>query len=609
TDGDSTGSAGIGGNITAEVPGISVPTLLQTLVQRIAGHGPPAHEVWLPPLDESPTVDQLVGARDITGGGIPGRLQVPVGIVDRPYDQRRDLYVLDLAGAAGNVAVVGGPQSGKSTAVRTLIMSAAVTHTPEQVQFYCLDFGGGSLAGIAGLPHVGSVASRGDMDAVRRTVAEVSAILRRRELLFARLGIESMHDYRSRRTQWYATGALAADDPLAQDRHGDVFLVFDGIGVLRNELDFLEDQINVIVSQGLSYGVHVVLTATRWGEVRPAMRDLIGSRLELKLGDAMDSEMGRRAASSVPQNRPGRGLTDAELHMLVALPRLDGVCSAQSLSVGVAQAVATAAEAYSGRTAMKVRKLDTEIEPGAVDALVASSGVALAPGQVAIGVGELELTPVILDFTAQPHFMAFADVGSGKTNLLRRIVTELVRGATPEQVKIVLIDYRRTMLGVIEGDHLAGYASSGENTAKMMTQLAGYFTNRLPPEELTVQQLKERSWWSGPEVYVIVDDYDMVATSSGNPLLPLVELASHARDIGMHIVLARRSGGLGRAMFDPMLARLKDLSSDVLLMSGDRDEGYIVGRSRMQQLVAGRGELISRTRPTEMIQVALLPAQ
>ena len=97
----------------------------------------------------------------------------------------------------------------------------------------------------------------------------------------------------------------------------------------------------------------------------------------------------------------------------------------------------------------------------------------------------------------------------------------------------------------------------------------------------------------------------MVATGARHPIEPLVEMASHARDIGLHIVLARRSGGVGRAMFDPVIARLKDLSSDVLLMSGDRDEGYIVGRSRMQQLVPGRGELVSRVRPQEMIQVSL----
>ena len=70
------------------------------------------------------------------------------------------MLTIELSGAQGHVAVVGGPQSGKSTALRTIIMAAAATHTPEQVQFYCLDFGGGSLAGLVGLPHVGSVAGR-----------------------------------------------------------------------------------------------------------------------------------------------------------------------------------------------------------------------------------------------------------------------------------------------------------------------------------------------------------------------------------------------------------------------------------------------------------------
>src|SRR5690606_12448151 len=35
-------------------------TLLQVVVERLTGHGRPAHEVWLPPLDESPSVDMLL---------------------------------------------------------------------------------------------------------------------------------------------------------------------------------------------------------------------------------------------------------------------------------------------------------------------------------------------------------------------------------------------------------------------------------------------------------------------------------------------------------------------------------------------------------------------
>ncbi len=88
-----------------------------------------------------------------------GRLVVPAGLIDKPYEQRRDPLWLDFGGAAGHMQIVGGPQSGKSTLVRSIIASFALTHTPWEVQFYGLDFGGGGMAAVAGLPHVGGVAS------------------------------------------------------------------------------------------------------------------------------------------------------------------------------------------------------------------------------------------------------------------------------------------------------------------------------------------------------------------------------------------------------------------------------------------------------------------
>ncbi|GAA2643439.1 hypothetical protein GCM10010307_47270 [Streptomyces vastus] len=67
--------------------------------------------------------------------------------------------------------ILGGPQSGKSTLLRSLISFFALTHTPHEVQFYGLDFGGGGLSAVAGLPHVGGVASRLGPEKVRRTAA------------------------------------------------------------------------------------------------------------------------------------------------------------------------------------------------------------------------------------------------------------------------------------------------------------------------------------------------------------------------------------------------------------------------------------------------------
>src|SRR5262249_40002489 len=131
-------------------------SLLDILVGRLAGRGAPAHQVWLPPLSASAALDELLGpvATDPERGvcaanpQLRGTLQVPVALVDKPFEQRRDVLWLQLSGAAGHVAIVGGPQSGKSTSLRTLIAALALTHTPAEVQVYCLDFGGGQLAGL-----------------------------------------------------------------------------------------------------------------------------------------------------------------------------------------------------------------------------------------------------------------------------------------------------------------------------------------------------------------------------------------------------------------------------------------------------------------------------
>ncbi|MFQ6324598.1 type VII secretion protein EccCa [Nocardia sp. CWNU-33] len=593
---------------TTQRPNEGVPaTLLQVVVARLNGHGRPAHEVWLPPLDESPSVDMLLPDPDWKSPmNRHGQLWMPIGVIDKPYEQRRDVLMIDLSGAQGNLAVVGGPQSGKSTTLRTVIMAAAATHTPEQIQFYCLDFGGGTLASLADVPHVGSVAGRLEVDRVRRTIAEMNTLLHQREERFRALGIESIAEFRRRKAALsQLPEAERAADPLSEDQFGDVFLVVDGWPTIRAEFDALEQAFNSLAAQGLSYGIHLMLSASRWAEIRPAIKDLIGTRLELRLGDPSDSEMDRRAAVLVPMGRPGRGLTPDRLHMLIALPRLDSDSNARTLPEGAGEAKRQLNELYGNRRAPEVRMLPLEIPREQVLDSARRYGIELGPTRVAIGIGESELQPLVLNFGAQPHFMAFADIECGKTTLLRNIVMGLVENSNAEQARVILIDYRRTMLGVIEGDQLAGYSTSSQTSIGMIREVAGYLAKRIPGSDITPKQLRERSWWSGPEIYVVVDDYDMVATGE-NPLEPLLEFLPQARDIGMHLIVARRSGGASRAMYDKVLGRMKDLSVDALLMSAPKDEGKFLGDIRSAKLPAGRGTLVSRGEP-EMVQVAYLP--
>jgi ESX secretion system protein EccC len=593
----------------AQPSGPTKTTLLNVVVSRLRGHGRPAHEVWLPPLDESPAVNDLLPDPEWQAlQNINGQLWMPIGVVDRPYDQRRDILTVDLSGAQGNIAVVGGPQSGKSTALRTLILSAAATHTPEQLQFYCLDFGGGTLTSLAKLPHVGGVAGRMDSDAIRRSVAEVAGVLRAREQRFRDLGIESMRDFRQRKAELASLPPeLAAQDPLSQDNFGDVVLVVDGWASVKSDFEVLEPTLQSLAIQGLSYGVHLAISASRWMEIRPAVKDMLGTRIELRLGDPIDSEVGRRTAELVPIGRPGRGINSEKLHILVALPRLDSSSAVDDLPAGVAAGVEAARAHYDGREAPRVRMLPHNVDRDAVVRAAREAGQ-LTKSRIAIGINEDELAPVVVDFDAQPHLVAFADGECGKTDLLRNIAAGVMETATPAEAKIILVDFRRSMLGVIGDEYLGGYATAPQSCAELMTALAGALKDRLPPNDITQQQLKERSWWSGPELFVMIDDYDLIGGSSLNhPLGPLVEYLPQARDIGLRVIVTRRSGGAGRAMMDPIIGRLKDLSCNGLVMSGSREEGALFGGYKATAMPPGRGMLVSRSTKSGVIQLSRMP--
>src|SRR5206468_7943454 len=108
----------------------------------------------------------------------------------------------------------------------------------------------------------------------------------------------------------------------------------------------LETELMTLAGRALTYGVHLVLTANRWLDLRLGLRDLIGGKLELKLGDALDSEIDRRAQQALPAGRPGRGVTPQKLQYLAALPRVDGHQTADDLAAGVAQLVDAVRDAW-----------------------------------------------------------------------------------------------------------------------------------------------------------------------------------------------------------------------------------------------------------------------
>jgi S-DNA-T family DNA segregation ATPase FtsK/SpoIIIE len=572
----------------------------QIAVERMNGRGPAAHQVWLPPLSDPASLDELMPdlvADPQLGLVSPswraaGALTVPLGIVDVPLEQRREQLVVSLGGAAGHVAIVGSPLSGKSTLARTLVSALALTTTPLEAQFYVLDFGGGSFTGLQRHPHVAGVATRTEAEAVRRTVAEVESIIDAREQYFRANAVDSIDTYRQRRARG-----------LVDDGYGDVFLVVDGWATLRSEYEALENRVQTIAARGLSFGIHVVVTANRWLEIRASLKDLIQTRLELRLGDPTDSEIDRKQAANVPTSQPGRGLSPAKLQMLSALPRIDGDSNASTLVDGVDAMIARVAEAWQGPAGPKLRLLPEHLT-------LAELREQAGPDdrRMLLGVDEAKLAPFGIDLRSESHLYLYGDAGMGKSSFLRGIAHEITRLYGPNEAKIFVVDYRRALLGEIPKEYLGAYLTSHDMAASGMSELATFFSSRIPGPDITPEQLRDRSWWKGAEGFILVDDYDLVATSQGNPVAVMQPLLAQAGDLGLHVIITRRTGGASRASYDPIIQRFTDLGVTGILLGGNPEEGALIGRVKPVPSVPGRAQIVSREKGLVTAQLAVPPA-
>ncbi|MGW2628502.1 type VII secretion protein EccCa [Streptomyces chattanoogensis] len=573
------------------------PTELGVLVEQLAHAAGPVRRIWLPPLPDAICLDTVAGPLDVGPRGIQltkrrGPLEVPLGMLDDPTRQWQGQWYLDLTLAGGHAAIIGGPQSGKTTLLRTLVLSLALTHTPQEVGIYGLDLVGGGLAALSGLPHVGGIASRADRERAARTVDEVRNMLAAREDLFREHGIDSISQLRD----------LHAAGRLPQLASAEIVLVIDGFGALRDDFEELDDGIADILKRGGGYGIHVVAGMLRWNDVRIAVQSNFGTRVELRLNDPSESSIDHKLAATLSPDEPGRVLTDRKLFAQVALPRTDGLADTADLGAVLERTVRTIRATWSGEVAQPVRVLPHLLEPHLLPGQVAE------PQRVPIGLDQTALNPVLLDlFQHDQHLLVMGDSECGKTNLLKTIASGLIERYSVDELVFAVMDPRRSLRGAIPEEFNGGYAYNAKMCAGLATGIATVLDKRLPDDAAGPQDLEPGSWGGGPRIVVLVDDYDVLTTAGQEPLEPFLPYIPSAADIGLHFVLTRRVAGASRGIYEPLVQGLRESGSSALLMAGDGGEGQLFPGVYASHQPAGRGVLIRRGQPNRLIQTVYSP--
>jgi type VII secretion protein EccCb len=553
-----------------------------------------AYRMWLPPLTDPTPVNELV-ERD--SGQF---LRFGLGIMDEPRRHRQEVWGVDVSAAGGNIAIGGAPQTGKSTFLQTMMLSAAATHTPRQVQFYCVDLGGGGLMYLEDLPHVGGVATRSEPDRVNRMVAEVKAVLRQREAMFKQYRVGSIATYRQLRED--------PNHPASADPFGDVFLVIDGWPAFVSEFPDLEPVVQDLAGQGLAFGVHTVISTPRWTELKSRVRDYLGTKIEFRLGDINETQVDRMTRD-IPVNRPGRAISQEKHHLMIGVPRLDGVHSATDMVPAITAAVAHIGSLYTDE-APKVRVLPERIYLRELDPT--------PPGPdsdyrtrwtIPLGVRESDLSVAYSAMHTSPHLLIFGAPKSGKTTIAHAVASAICARNSPQQVRFMMADYRSGLLDAVPQSHLIdGYAINRNNTAleEAIKVLAANLQKRLPPADLTTAQLRSRSWWTGPDVVLLVDDWHMVVAAGGpfGPMAPLTPLLPAASDIGLHILVTCQISQAQRSTMDKFVGAAYGAGSPTLFLSGEKMD-FPTSEFKLKRRPPGQALLRSQE-GKEVIQAAYM---
>lgn len=451
------------------------------------------YRLWLPPLDKEISLNRIShswGWSEETNSWLPApsEIALKVGVVDRPEEKLQTPLIVNLS--EGHLAIYGAPGYGKTNLIQTLIVSAARSYPPSEVNIYALDFDGQLLRQqFAEMPHVGAIVCSDEEERINRLFGLLRQEMVLRRKLLGEAQISSLHQYRKEGKR---------DIPAI------IFIVENYAGFAQATQDTNEEYHEIITrisQEGTGLGIYLVLTSTSPTGVRYSIANNILHAIALHLiEDSEYSTIVGRIEDAVPAAAPGRGLVrnhPIALECQIAIPVDGDIDQRRSNQLSVLSRQMKSA--WPGQPARPVLTLPEEIT---MEHLLGSSpaGDSLqAP--LGLRVQDLEIfAPSLNDSTI---FLVTGPAKSGKSSLLRNWILGLERLYGRDHVQIYVFDSIAKPLASIQDlESVRGYASFAQQAVSVFETLTQEISARV------VAARTDNSAKSGSgRIVIVIDDF------------------------------------------------------------------------------------------------------
>jgi S-DNA-T family DNA segregation ATPase FtsK/SpoIIIE len=247
----------------------------------------PARQLWAPQLTKKMYLNQLP---EYDNFAWDRGLYACIGLIDDPEMQTQHLATFNLL-TTNNIFIVGTQGYGKTTQLYTFLYSLVEHYTPEQVQFYIMDYSSRMLKMFMNCKHCGDITNGDDeLEKPQRLFQLIENEFDRRKQLYEDNEVGSYQEY-------LRIGSL----PM-------ILIVIDNVVMLNELYPTLEEKFIAFARDCVKYGVQFVVTGNKTNDLKTKIRTNFLDYSSINMEKSAYREIFGVSASFQPAPYRGRGM-------------------------------------------------------------------------------------------------------------------------------------------------------------------------------------------------------------------------------------------------------------------------------------------------------------
>lgn len=377
----------------------------------------------------------------------------PVGMIDEPEKQSQSSIAYNWT-KDGNLGVFGSSGYGKSYTLLTTILGLAENLSPEEANFYLLDYGNGSLLPLRQLPHTADYFTIDEELKREKLVKLMKEEITKRKVTFQQSEVSNIHMYNN----------------LSTEKLPLLYIAVDNYDIVREEMEELEAQLIQFGRDGQSLGIYLFVAATRVQSVRQSLMNNLKTKIVHYLMDATESftVIGRVPFDLEPF--PGRAILKKEdaYFTQIYLPA-SGADDYEVLESIKNKVSNLRAQYKEGTHPLPIPMLPLELSASSFSFYLDGKK---KNGIVPIGLDEDTVLPITIDFKKNRHCLLIGQVQRGKTNTITLMLHTLLEQKTGF---ISIFDSFDRGLSKFTAYESIDYLETKENLVEWITRTEQYY--------------------------------------------------------------------------------------------------------------------------------------